>query len=341
METMSTKTTDVPKYVPQMHGNGPACTGISTFLNLPFIHTLEDVDYVIAGVPFDTQTTFRPGTRFGPDAIRDAYGTVRFSDAFKFEPFKYISGVDYGDVELQNGYPEFSAENIKKTVQEIASHGVIPIMVGGDHSMAYPELLGYKEALGKVAILHFDSHSDTGYSIRDKEQLHDHGTPFKDAIESDCILTGNSVQVGMRGLTSLPYAQNYNFAISHGLTVIKASQLHDMGIYDAAKKIRKILGDAPVFVTFDIDFLDPVYAPGTGTPEGGGFSTWEALELLRCCLIGKNFVGFDLVEVDPQYDSGNKTAQAAKRIISEFCTLIACRKVGITTYYGFGGEKDE
>ena len=139
----------------------------------------------------------------------------------------------------------------------------------------------------------------------------------------------------MRGLTS-ELAKDYSYAREHGMTVIPACELHEIGIKAAAKRIRKIIGDAPVFVTFDIDFLDPVYAPGTGTPEGGGFSTWQALELLRYSLIGKNFIGFDLVEVNPQYDSGDKTAQAGNRIEWEFLTLLACRKAGITKYEDFG-----
>lgn len=324
------------KYVPpKKRSAGPACTGISTFLNLPYARVLEGIDFAIAGVPFDTMATFRPGTRFGPDAIRNAYGAQLYSDAFDLTLFDYIQGVDYGDVAVQGGYPEYSDENIKNTVKELALAGIIPIMVGGDHSIAFPELLGYKESVGKAAILHFDSHSDTGYHEMPADAPMDHGTPFKDAIEHDCILTEHSVQIGMRGLTG-KLAKDYSFARTSGMTVIPAAELHSIGIRAAARRIREIMGDAPVFVTFDIDFLDPVYAPGTGTPEGGGFSTWEALELLRCCLIGKNFIGFDLVEVNPQYDSGSKTAQAGKRLIFEFLTLLACRKAGITKYEDFG-----
>ena len=323
------------EYIPKKRdGISPACTGISTFLNLPYVKTLEDIDFAITGVPFDTMVTFRPGTRFGPDAIRNAYGMQLYSDAFDITLFDHIKGVDYGDVPVQGGYPEISGENIKNTVCELSAANIIPIIVGGDHSIAFPELLGYKEAIGKVAILHFDSHSDTGYHTMPADAPKDHGTPFKDAIESDCILTEHSVQLGMRGLTS-ELAKDYAFAKKSGITVIPANELHENGIKKTAARIRKILGDAPVFVTFDIDFLDPVYAPGTGTPEGGGFSSWEAIELLRYCLIGKNFIGFDLVEVNPQYDSGNKTAQVGKRIIFEYLTLLACRKAGIKNYEDF------
>ncbi|HJA66563.1 MAG TPA: agmatinase [Candidatus Mediterraneibacter cottocaccae] len=327
------------KYVPQKKRRlGPACTGISTFLDLPYAKDakiLEEIDFAIAGVPFDTLVTFRPGCRFGPDAIRNAYGAQLYSDAFGLTLFDHIQGIDYGDIPVQCGFPEPSAENITNTVKEMAGAGIIPVLVGGDHSIAFPELLGYKEVIGKVAILHFDSHSDTGYHEMAPDAPRDHGTPFKDAIENDCILTDHSVQIGMRGLTGA-VAKDYSFARGSGMTVITAEALHKMDIYTAAEKIRGILGDAPVFVSFDIDFLDPVYAPGTGTPEGGGFSTWEALELLRCCLIGKNFIGFDLVEVNPQYDSGDKTAIAGKRLIYEFLTLLACRKAGITSYEDFG-----
>lgn len=323
------------EYKPQKRKGGPACTGFSTFFNLPCEQVLEGVDFAIAGVPFDTHVTFRPGTRFAPDAIRDAYAFQMFSDAFRITLFDHIQGVDYGNIQVLNVNPEITHERIKDAVKEIADAGVIPIMVGGDHSIAYPELCGYKESIGKVAILHFDSHSDTGYHEMPADAPHDHGTPFKDAIEDDCILTEHSVQIGMRGLTG-PIAKDYQYATDHGMTVITAAKLHEMGIREAAGQIRRILGDAPVFVTFDIDFLDPVYAPGTGTPEGGGFSTWDAIELLRCCLIDKNFIGFDLVEVNPLYDTSEKTAQAGKRIINEYLTLLACRKAGITKYEEFG-----
>ncbi len=313
----------------------PSCTGFSTFFNLPYEKTLEDVDFVITGIPFDTHVTFRPGTRLGPDSIRDAYAFQMYSDAFGITLFYHIKGVDYGDLNVINVNPNATHECIKQEVAKIASAGVIPICVGGDHSIAYPELCGYKESIGKVAILHFDSHSDTGYHEMPSDAPHDHGTPFKDAIEDDCILTENSVQIGMRGLTG-PMSKDYKYATDHGMTVIPASELHEIGIKTAAERIRKVLGDAPIFVTFDIDFLDPIYAPGTGTPEGGGFSTWDAIELLRYCLIGKNFIGMDLVEVNPIYDKTEKTAQAGKRIINEFLTLLACRKAGITSYEEFG-----
>ena len=326
------------EYKPIRKKNTPACTGFSTFFNLPNVKTTEDIDFAIAGVPFDTNVTFRPGTRNGPDAIRDAYAFQNYSDAFHITLFDHIQGVDYGNVPLQNGYADFSMKSIQNTVNELASANVIHIMVGGDHSIAYAALLGYKEAIGKVAILTFDSHSDTGYHPMPKDDPRDHGTPFKDAIEDDCILTENSVQIGMRGLTG-PDSKDYKYATDHGMTVIPACELHEIGLKAAATRIRKILGDAPVFVTFDIDFLDPLYAPGTGTPEGGGFSTWDAIELLRYCLIGKNFIGFDLVEVNPLYDTSEKTAQAGKRIINEYLTLLACRKAGITEYDEFGKQE--
>lgn len=313
----------------------PACTGFSTFFNLPCERTLEDVDFVITGVPFDTHVTHRAGTRFGPDAIRDAYAFQAYSDAFKITLFDHIKGVDYGDLNVINVNPDATHEHIKEAIKEIAGAGVVPICVGGDHSIAYPELCGYKEALGKVAILHFDSHSDTGYHEMPEDAPHDHGTPFKDAILDDCILTENSVQIGMRGLTS-PLARDYKFATDHGMTVIPAAELHEIGIKEAAKRIREVIGDAPVFLTFDIDFLDPIYAPGTGTPEGCGFSTWDAIELLRYSLIGKKLIGMDLVEVNPLYDTSEKTAQTGKRIINECLTLLACGKAGITKYEDFG-----
>lgn len=324
--------------------NGNSSYPFQTFLNLPYKETLENedwenIDFVMTGVCFDTLVTNRPGTRKGPDAVRAAYGPIGFSDEFNLSVWEYMSGVDSGNIVTQNGQVDFSFQNITEAVKTIRSAGVIPIIIGGDHSIAFPELMGYKEAMGPVAILHFDSHSDTGYRPMTEDAPYNHGTPFKDAINNGCIDTAHSCQVGMRGLTT-PEAKDYAFAVNAGMKVIPAHIIHEIGLRQTASQIREKLGDAPVFVTFDIDFLDPVYAPGTGTPEGCGFSTWEALELLRMSLIGKNIVGFDLVEIAPQYDAGEITAQAGKRILFEFLSILAAGKAGIKSYKGIGENND-
>ncbi|MCR5796612.1 MAG: agmatinase [Eubacterium sp.] len=315
----------------QMTGNGPA--GLSTFFHLPYSKDFEGKDYVVFGTPFDTLTTARGGTRLGPSCMREAYGNSRYNTDLKVDIYRYLDGVDYGDIPVYNGETMKTFKSITDNIEMFAKAGVIPVNLGGDHSIAFPELMGYKKVYGKVAIVHFDSHSDTGYHEMSEEAPYDHGTPFKDAIENDCVDTEHSIQVGMRGANQ---RDTHDFAHKSGMDMITAYKLHEIGIDEAAKWIRKKVGDAPVFVTFDIDFLDPAYAPGTGTPVQGGFSTWEALELIRKGLLGLNFVGFNIVCVDPLYDIGDITAMAGSRIAYEFISMLACKEAGITTYKGFG-----
>lgn len=315
----------------QMAGKGPA--GLSTFFDLPYSKDFQGKDYVVFGTPFDTLTTARGGTRLGPSCMREAYGNGRYNPDLGIDIYRYIDGVDYGDIPVYNGETMKTFDSITDNIEMFAKAGVIPVNLGGDHSIAFPELRGYKKVYGKVAIVHFDSHSDTGYHEMPKEAPYDHGTPFKDAIENNCVDTAHSIQIGMRGANQ---KTTHDFAHKSGMDMITAYKLHEMGIDAAAKQIREKVGDTPVFVTFDIDFLDPAYAPGTGTPVQGGFSTWEALELIRKGLLGLNFVGFNIVCVDPLYDIGGITAMAGSRVAYEFISLLACKKAGITTYKGFG-----
>lgn len=307
--------------------------GITTFFNLPFSKDVEGKDFVVFGTPFDTLTTARGGTRLGPSCMRAAYGNSRYNTDLCVDIGDYLEGIDYGDIPVYNGETFKTFDSITENVERFLRAGAVPVDLGGDHSIAFPELRAYKKVFGKVAIVHFDSHSDTGYHEMPPEAPHDHGTPFKDAIENDCVDTEHSIQIGMRGSNM---KTTHDFAHASGMDMITAYQLHEMGIDEAAKRIRAKVGNAPVFVTFDIDFLDPAYAPGTGTPVQGGFSTWEGLELIRKGLLGLNIKGFNVVCVDPLYDIGDITAMAGSRIAYEFISLIACKKAGITGYKGFG-----
>lgn len=285
-------------------------------------------DYTIAGIPFDIRTTYRPGTRFGPDAIRRAYGKDSFNEAVGIDTAKYVKGVDYGNFFMRNAEKSYLGP-MTEEMTAILKTGTVPIVLGGDHSITFPELLAYKEVYGPVSLIHFDSHTDTWGSDTDKEH-HDHSTPFRRAIEYGCIDPKTSVQVGMRG--GLSDSSDFDFADKAGLEHIFAVDIHHIGIEKTAELIRKKVGKNKVMVTFDIDFVDPAFAPGTGTPVSCGFTSRETLELVRHALIGLDVVGFDLVEVAPNYDAGEITAVLAGRIVHEFITCLACKKAGITEY---------
>ena len=309
--------------------------GITTYMKLPYCKNPENLDFLVAGIPFDTLTSARGGTRLGPSAIRAAYSNSPYNPDLKVDISKYLEGADFGDIPVFNGEAFKTFDSITKHVESFLRKQFVPVILGGDHSMAFPELRAYRNVYGKVAIVHFDSHSDTGYwDPIDPQAPSNHGTPFYDAIKDNCILTEHSIQVGMRGL--LPSEETHDFARDAGMAMITATQLHAMGMDEAASKIRRRISGVPVFVTFDIDFLDPAYAPGTGTPENGGFSSWQALELLRKSLIGMDIKGFDIACVNPLYDISDITAMAGSRIVYEFISLLACKKAEITSYKGFG-----
>jgi len=311
------------KYQPINSFESPRFCGVRTFMRLPNKSTLTDVDFIVVGVPFDTGGSFRVGTRFGPQAIRDASILLRpYNPTLDVNIFDYCSGVDYGDIDVVPGYIEDSYEKIEEGASTIFSSGVIPIFLGGDHSVTLPELRAAAKTKGPVALVHFDSHSDTWDSYFD--QPYNHGTPIRRAIDDNCLLVENSIQVGMRG--SLYGPEDLGDAREMGLEVLTTDEVRKIGISETIKKIRARVQDKPVFVTFDIDFIDPAYAPGTGTPEIGGFTTWEAQHLVRESLRGINFVGFDVVEVLPSYDSNQITAFAGAGIVYEFVSLLALNK---------------
>ncbi|SFR05240.1 agmatinase [Desulfoscipio geothermicus] len=314
------------KYQPINSFESPRFCGVRTFMRLPNKRTLTDVDFIVSGIPFDTGGSFRIGTRFGPQAIRDASILLRpYNPVLDVNIFDYCSGVDYGDIDVVPGYIEESYQRIEESITPIFESDVVPIFLGGDHSVTLPELRAVAKSKGPVALVHFDSHSDTWDSYFEKS--YNHGTPIRRAIEEKCLLVENSIQVGMRGPLYGP--EDLNDAREMGLEVLTTQESREIGIAETVKRIKERVQDKPVFVTFDIDFLDPVYAPGTGTPEIGGFTTWEAQHLVREGLRGLNFVGFDLVEVLPSYDSNQVTAFAAAGIVYEFISLLALNRKGI------------
>ena len=309
-------------YRPVDPRESPRFAGVKTFMRLPHLQTTEGVDIAIVGVPFDTGASYRVGARFGPEAIRSVSALLRHhNEVLDVSIFDHCSVVDYGDLPVNPGYIEDSYKMIEEGIQPILDGGVIPIFLGGDHSVTLPELRAMEKQHGPVAVIHFDSHSDTG----DKRfgRKFTHGTPFRRAIEEELIMVDHSIQVGMRG--SIYSRDSLNDARGLGFDMVTSVEIQETGIDALMERIHDRVGDAKAFVSFDIDFVDPAYAPGTGTPEVGGLSSSEALRVVRG-LKGLNLIGFDLVEVLPQYDPSQITALLASNIVYEFMSLIALRK---------------
>ncbi|MFC1802527.1 agmatinase, partial [Thermoproteota archaeon] len=244
-----------------------------------------------------------------------------YNEVLDVSIFDHCSVVDYGDLPVNPGYIEDSYKMIENGIQPILDGDVIPILLGGDHSVTIPELRAMEKKHGPVALIHFDSHSDTG----DKRfgRKFTHGTPFRRAIEEELIIVEHSIQAGMRG--SIYSRDELNNARKLGFDLVTSIEVQKQGIDTLIQRIHDRVGDAKAFVSFDIDFVDPAYAPGTGTPEIGGFTSIEALRVVRG-LKGLNLIGFDLVEVLPQYDPSQITALLASNIVYEFMSLIALSK---------------
>lgn len=307
------------KYGPIDARQSPRFCGTASFMRLPQIKTTDDVDVAFLGIPFDTATTHRVGSRFAPAAIRENSRLMRpYNPAQGIDIFERCSAVDYGDVDIVPGYIERTYDKIVEAMRPIFEAGVIPIAMGGDHSITLGELRAAASKYGKVALVQFDSHSDVWQEYFGEK--YNHGTPFYHAIQEGLIATENSIQLGIRGSVYSPDDVDAPRAL--GLEVLTAGEIARMNAEEIAGRIKGRVKDRPVFLSFDIDFVDPAYAPGTGTPEVGGPTSGEALEIVRG-LTDLGFIGFDLVEVIPQYDSGQITSLLAATLMYEFLSLVA------------------
>lgn len=296
-------------------------SGIPTFLSAPYMPVdagnpdFGNLQVAIVGIPMDLGVTNRPGSRFGPRALRAIERIGPYNHVLGCAPVQELRVADIGDVPFRSRYRlELSHEDIEERFNQIVDAGVVPLSVGGDHSITHPILkaVGRREPVGMI---HIDAHCDTGGAY-DLTKFH-HGGPFRNAVLDGVLDPTRVIQIGIRG--SAEYL--WEFSYESGMTVIHAEEVTGLGIPAIIDKARKIVGDGPTYLSFDIDSLDPAFAPGTGTPEVGGLTTREVLEIIRG-FKGINLVGGDVVEVAPQYDATTNTAHAGAQVLFEILSLM-------------------
>jgi agmatinase len=296
--------------------------GIPTFMRLPASREFDGVDVAIVGIPFDSGASNRAGTRFGPRKIRESSLLLwGYNQVLGVAPAEELSIVDYGDVSTIAVDINATMENITSEVKGILEKDVTVVALGGDHSISLPLLRAHTAKFGPPAVIHFDSHPDT-WDWEFKDQPYSHGTPFRRAIEEELIDTSAYLQIGIRGPTS--WANDLSNAREMGAKILTIDQVFEMGIPAVITEMRETIGERPVYVSLDIDSVDPAFAPGTGTPEVGGLTSYQILQLVRG-MQGLNIVGFDLVEVSPPYDHGDITAILGANLAFEFISLLALR----------------
>ena len=293
----------------------PAFSGSTSFMRRKTTRDLDGIDLVVTGIPLDTATTNRPGARFGPRAIRTASTHMAWERPYgmKFDPFDRLAVADYGDCLFDFGKPESIPGDIQSHIETIINQGPSTLSFGGDHFVTYPILCAYaKKYQTPISLIHFDAHSDTWRD--DEEERIDHGTMFYKAMKQGMIDPKQSVQIGLR--TENPDTFDFN--------ILDGDWVHKNGIDAVIEKTFSIVGNRPVYMTFDIDCLDPSYAPGTGTPVCGGLTTHQAMGIIRG-LMGINLIGMDVVEVAPAYDISEITALAASHIAMEMISVFASK----------------
>jgi agmatinase len=309
-----------PHYGPPDASKAPRYTGVRTFARCPLVEDPAGVDVGAVGVPFDTATTNRPGARFGPEAIRACSIALRpYHPALDVDVFAALSVADLGDLDVTPGNAERTAGQIAEGLAPIVAAGTVPIVLGGDHSVVLGELRAHAATHGPLALVLLDAHADTWDTYYGERYFH--GTPFRRAVEEGLLRPERSVMAGMRG--PLYSAGDLADAREMGFELIGGDELRRMDPADYAKRVRDRAGEAPTFFSFDVDVIDPAFAPGTGTPEVAGLFPHDALALIRS-LAGMEFCGYDVVEVAPPYDTrAQTTAILAASIAYEFLALSA------------------
>jgi agmatinase len=315
--------------------NLPTYVGPTTFANLPWVTDAAElrarkVDVAIVGAPFDDMVTHRPGARFGPRAIREAqYSTGSLNSLqLRVEPFELLTVVDAGDANIVPAYWQRAHAMIYRKVREVAASGAIPIVLGGDHSITWPSATAVAEIRrpGSIGIVHFDAHADTAPDSWG--QMASHGSPMRNLIESGAVAGKNFVQVGLRGYW--PSVEVLDWMREHGLRVHFMTEIEERGAEAViADAIAEALdGPDAIYLSLDIDVVDPGLAPGTGTPEPGGLLTRELLRAVRQIVGAVDLAGMDIVEVSPPYDWAESTAMIANRAALEAISALAVKRRG-------------
>jgi agmatinase len=295
--------------------------GVPTLLDMPHQPELTGIDIALIGVPFDQGVYNRAGARLGPKAIRNVSMIGPFNHYNKIQPSALCKIADVGDVPVQHRYHlDQGLGDIETYFHKVMDAGITPLTAGGDHSITYPVLKAVGRA-APVGLVHVDAHCDTDGWMGDSKFYH--GAPFRHAVLDGVLDPERTIQIGIRG----PAEPVWEFSYDSGMTVIHIEDFVEMGVNAVIQKARKVVGNGPTYISFDVDGLDPVYAPGTGTPEVGGLTTREALALIRG-LRGLNLVGGDVVEVALQYDSTTNTARAAAQMMFEILCLLAETRAG-------------
>ncbi|ELT97212.1 hypothetical protein CAPTEDRAFT_153964 [Capitella teleta] len=296
----------------------PRFGGIATMFRLPHQQDVEGLDACFVGVPFDTGASNRNGTRFGPRKIRAESVLVRvFNQETGADPYNSIQVADIGDVNFSPFDIKSACQSIKQGFDKIIANGCRPIVAGGDHTISYPILQSMKEKYGPIGLIHVDAHTDTygplnGFDIW-------HGNPFRLAVEEGLLDCDKVWQIGLRG--SGHSAMDAKWGQERGFKAVPAFQCWNKSLLPLMKDIREKMGDTPVYISFDIDGLDPSVAPGTGTPEIGGLTSMQGLEIVRGCR-GLNVVGGDVVEVSPPYDQNGATSVVAANLLFEMLCVL-------------------
>ena len=297
----------------------PRYAGLTTFARLPRLEDVTSYDVAVVGVPFDAGVTYRPGARFGPSAIRQGSRLLRpYNPALDVSPFAGMQVVDAGDVAANPFDIPSGLAAVQAALRELTDEARRVVVLGGDHTIALPVLRALTAQHGPVALVHFDAHLDTWDTYFGAPYTH--GTPFRRAWEEGLLLKDTSMHVGTRG--PLYAASDLADDAGMGFAVVSSREMDDLGARGVVERIRERVGDAPVYLSIDIDVLDPGFAPGTGTPEPGGLTSRELLAIVRG-LDGTNVVGGDVVEVSPAYDHAEITGIAAANLAYEYCSLFA------------------
>jgi agmatinase len=312
-----------PAYGPPDAAQSPRYAGVRTFARCPHVTDPDGVDVAVVGIPFDTATSRRPGARYGPEAIRSAsIGLRPYHPPLDVDVFGTLSVVDWGDFDVTPGNAERAAGQIAAGLEPLIRAGIVPVVLGGDHSVVLGELRAHAAVHGPVALVLLDAHADTWDHYYGERYFH--GTPFRRAVEEGLLLPERSLLAGMRG--PLYSRSDLAEARALGFEIVPDGELRAMAPAEYGRRVRARVGDATAYLSFDIDVMDPAFAPGTGTPEVAGLDSREVLGLIRG-LAGMRFAGFDVVEVSPPpHGTGEDTPLLVASVAYEFLALTAVAK---------------